>query len=110
MFVDPIPTSERFVLKVKDIIYCRYYYLRDEHESVDGDCTADIRVVIRGLSWLCLGQNRNYGGGGSGREDNGSKTNPPPPTKTDRKLGAADKTDVKELGWRRQDNGLVGMG
>ena len=25
MFVDPSPTSERFMLKVKDIICCRYY-------------------------------------------------------------------------------------
>ena len=33
----------------------------------------------------------------------------PPPTKMDRKLGAAVRTDVKEVGRRRQDDGLMGM-
>ena len=28
----------------------------------------------------------------------------PPPTKTDRKIGAAVRTDRKELGWRRKRN------
>ena len=35
---------------------------------------------------------------------------PPPPTKTDRKLGAADRTDAKEVGWHRRDNRLRRMG
>ena len=52
MFVDPIPISERFVPKVGDIICCRYYELRDERESVAGDPTEDIRVVIRVVSWM----------------------------------------------------------
>ena len=33
-----------------------------------------------------------------------------PLTKTDRKLGAAIRTDEKEKGRRRQDDGLMGMG
>ena len=32
-----------------------------------------------------------------------------PPTKTDRKLGAAVRTDRKEVGRRRQDGGLMEM-
>ena len=35
---------------------------------------------------------------------------PTPPTKTDRKLEAADRTDAKEVGRRRWDDGLSGMG
>ena len=35
---------------------------------------------------------------------------PTPPTKTDRKIRAVDRTDAKEVGWRRRDNGLMGMG
>ena len=35
---------------------------------------------------------------------------PSPLTKTDRKLNAADRTDVKEVGRRRRDHGLGGMG
>ena len=38
------------------------------------------------------------------------QTPPPPPTKIDRKLGAADRTDAKEVGRRRQDDGLGGWG
>ena len=38
------------------------------------------------------------------------QTPTPPPTDTDRKLGAADRTDAKEVGWRRRDDGLGGMG
>ena len=34
---------------------------------------------------------------------------PTPPTKADRKLGAAVRTDAKEVGWRRRDDGLMGM-
>ena len=52
MFVDPIPTSDIFVLKAEDIICCRYYYLQDECESVAGDPTEDIRVVILKVSWM----------------------------------------------------------
>ena len=48
------------------------------------------------------GQN---GGGGGGRGGNSSNTNPPP-TKTDRKLRAAVRTDAKEVGQRRWDDGL----
>ena len=48
------------------------------------------------------GRDGNTGGGGSGRGGNGPNTNPP--TKTDRKLRAADRTDAKEVGWRRQDD------
>ena len=33
-----------------------------------------------------------------------------PPTKTDRKIGAAVRTDAKEVGWRKRDGGLMGMG
>ena len=35
---------------------------------------------------------------------------PTTPTKTDRKLGAAVRTDAKELGRSRRDDGLMGMG
>ena len=35
---------------------------------------------------------------------------PPHTTKTDIKLGAADRTDTKEVGQRRYDDGLRGMG
>ena len=35
---------------------------------------------------------------------------PTPPTKTVRKLGEADRTDAKEVGRRRRDNGLRRMG
>ena len=35
---------------------------------------------------------------------------PTPPTKTDRKLGEAIRTNAKELVWRRWDVGLMGMG
>ena len=35
---------------------------------------------------------------------------PTSPTKTDRKLGAAVRTEAKEVGRRRRDNGLMGMG
>ena len=38
------------------------------------------------------------------------QTPTPPPTKTDRKLGAADRTDAKEVGRRRRDDGLRGVG
>ena len=44
------------------------------------------------------------------------QTPPPPPppththTKTDRKLGAADRTDAKEVGRRRGEDRLRGMG
>ena len=38
------------------------------------------------------------------------QTPTPPPTKTDRKLGAAVRTDAKEVGWRRRDDVLMGMG
>ena len=34
----------------------------------------------------------------------------PPPTKTDRKLGAADITVAKEVGQRKRNDGLGGMG
>ena len=54
------------------------------------------------------GRDRQNGGGGGGRGGNGSTTNPP--TKTDRKPGAAVRTDRKEVGWRRRDDGLTGMG
>ena len=54
------------------------------------------------------GRDGQNGGGGGGRGGNGSTTNPP--TKTDRKLGEAVRTDGKEVGWRRRDNGLMGMG
>ena len=33
----------------------------------------------------------------------------PPPTKTDRNLKAAVRTDKKEVGWRRLDDGFMGM-
>ena len=39
---------------------------------------------------------------------NGSNTNPP--TKTDRKLGSADRTVVKEVVRRRRNDGLRGWG
>ena len=35
---------------------------------------------------------------------------PTSPTKTDRKLGAADRTDTKEVGRSRRNNGLGGWG
>ena len=35
---------------------------------------------------------------------------PTPPTKTDRKLGATDRTDAKEVGQRRQNDELGGWG
>ena len=35
---------------------------------------------------------------------------PTPPTKTDRKLGAADRKVAKEVGWRRRNDGLGGWG
>ena len=35
---------------------------------------------------------------------------PTPPTKTDRKLGAAVRTDAKEVGRRIRDDGLMGVG
>ena len=35
---------------------------------------------------------------------------PTPPTKTDRKLGAADRTDAKEVGRCRRNDGLGGWG
>ena len=35
---------------------------------------------------------------------------PTPPTKTYRKIGAADSTDVKEVDRSRRDDGLRGMG
>ena len=35
---------------------------------------------------------------------------PTPPTKTDRKLGVEVRTDAKEVGWRKRDDGLMGMG
>ena len=38
------------------------------------------------------------------------KHHPPPPTKTDRKLGAADRTVVKEVGRRRRNDVLGGWG
>ena len=55
------------------------------------------------------GRDGNNGGGGGGRGGNGSNTYPPP-TNTDRKLGAEDRTDAKEVGRRRWDNGSRGMG
>ena len=48
------------------------------------------------------------GAGGGGRGGNGLNTTPP--IKTDRKLGVAVRTDAEEVGWRRQDNVLIGMG
>ena len=54
------------------------------------------------------GSDRHNGRGGGGRGVNGSNTNPP--TKTDRKLRAVVRTDAKEVGRRRQDYGLMGMG
>ena len=54
------------------------------------------------------GRDGHHGGGGGGRGGNGSTTNPP--TKTDRKLGAEVRTDGKEVGQRRWDDGLMGMG
>ena len=45
------------------------------------------------------GRDENNGRGGGRRGGNVSNTNPP--TKTDRKLGAADRTDAKEVSWRR---------
>ena len=38
------------------------------------------------------------------------QTPTPPPPKTDRKIGVEDRTDVKEVGRRRRDDGLRGMG
>ena len=38
------------------------------------------------------------------------QTPPPPPTNTDRKLGAADRTDAKEVGRRIRNDELMGMG
>ena len=35
---------------------------------------------------------------------------PTPHTKTDRKIGAADRPFAKEVGWRRQNDGLGGWG
>ena len=35
---------------------------------------------------------------------------PPPPTKTDRNLGAAVRTEGKEVGQPRRDDGVTGMG
>ena len=54
------------------------------------------------------GRDGNNGGGGGVRGGNSSNTNPF--TKTDRKLGAADRTVTKEVGWRRRNNGLGGWG
>ena len=54
------------------------------------------------------GRDRHIGRGGGGRGCNGSNTNPP--TKTDRKLEAAVRTDAKEVGCCRRDDGLMGMG
>ena len=34
----------------------------------------------------------------------------PPPTKTDRNLGEAVRTEGKEVGWRRRDDGVMGIG
>ena len=56
------------------------------------------------------GRDRQNGGGGGGRGGNGPTTTPPPPTKTDRNLGLAVRTEGKEVGWRRRDDGLMGMG
>ena len=102
MFVYPIPTLERFVLKVEEIICRRYYQWRDVRESVAGDPTEDIRVVIRGVSWI-FGQNGDHGGVGGARGGHGSNTNPP--TKTVRKLGAVDIPVVKEVGRHRWNDG-----
>ena len=38
------------------------------------------------------------------------QTPTPPPTKTDRKLEVADRMVAKEVGWRRQNDGLGGWG
>ena len=38
--------------------------------------------------------------------EGGMVQTPNPPTKTGRKLGAADRTFGKEVGWRRRNNGL----
>ena len=53
------------------------------------------------------GRDGQNGRGGGGHGGNCSTTNPP--TKTDRKLGAAVRTDRKEVVMRRQDDGLMGM-
>ena len=55
------------------------------------------------------GRDRNNGDGGGGRGGNGSNTNPPP-TNMDRKIGVADRTDAKEVGRSRRDDGLRGVG
>ena len=49
------------------------------------------------------GRDGQNGGGRGGRGGNGPTTNPPP-TKTDRKIGAAVRTDRKEVGLRRKRN------
>ena len=72
-----------------------------------GDPTEDIRVEIRSELDVA-GRDVNNGRGGGGRE--AMVQTPTPPTKTDRKLGAAERTDVKEVGRRRRDDWLRGMG
>ena len=56
------------------------------------------------------GRDGQNGGGGGRRGGNGPTTTPAPPTKTDRKLGAAVRTEGKEVGRSRRDDGLMGMG
>ena len=71
-----------------------------------GDPTEDIRVGIRGVSWILWaerGPRRSWGcAWGPWFKHNP----PPPPTKTGRKLGAADRPVEKEVGWRRRNYGL----
>ena len=54
------------------------------------------------------GRDGNNGRGVGGRGGNGSNTNPP--HQNGQKLGAADRTGAKEVGWCRRNDDLMGMG
>ena len=76
---------------------------------MDRDPTEDIRVVILGVSWMSRAETEITAEAAVG-EGGMVQTPTPPPTKTDRKLGVEVRTDVTEVGRRRRDYGLMGMG
>ena len=73
-----------------------------------GDPTKNIRVVICGVSWMLRSEAEITAEVAVGKGE--MVQTPTPLTKTDIKLGVADRTDVKEVGRRRRDDGLRVMG
>ena len=73
-----------------------------------GDPTEDIRVVIRGGTWMSRAETEITAEAAVG--EGAMVKTPTPPHQDGHKLGAAERTNTKEVGRRRRDDGLRGMG